>query len=364
MKKVKLFCFIIFSICCLSKGFGMEPSGPVYNVDNSGTCCFLNAPLQCLRYIPLFREILKHQDNELAGLLTSLFAQMDLCPKTQMQEFRETFCDLYCEYIRHKPKRARVFDSDQDAFSWKEGYRDAMDNFLIPLLEMFNVGINEPVIAPLRFVYIFTNRFKDRIYSLQEMVVACQREEAAKKILKTFFRDEINETSSWARVLVIVPKLDNRYGLKETGGKVVSSGCGVRYDENIDLTPYLESVGLSVGVGCAVTYDLVGAVCHVQDFGGHYIAYVKANDKWYMCDSLGGPDAQEQLENIEEVLKQRECVMLFYRLNHDSPIHPETLFTWEHGEQHKQLEQQLAVRDFFWGVWEGTKRGLSRLIWR
>jgi hypothetical protein len=43
--------------------FSVEVPKTVYNVANSRTSCAFNAPLQCLRYIPLFRKILAFDDG-------------------------------------------------------------------------------------------------------------------------------------------------------------------------------------------------------------------------------------------------------------------------------------------------------------
>lgn len=57
------------------------------------------------------------------------------------------------------------------------------------------------------------------------------------------------------------------------------------------------------------TYRLLGIICHIGSFlGGHYIAYVRRGEQWYLCD-----DARVVAVSTETV-SQSEAYVLFYQL--------------------------------------------------
>lgn len=84
---------------------------------------------------------------------------------------------------------------------------------------------------------------------------------------------------------------------------------------SLDMRPYLSTTVLAqryrLPTGASATapllYDCVCVVVHKGSFqGGHYVAYVRNGDVWYLCD-----DAYVQ-HVAEEVVQQSQPYMLFY----------------------------------------------------
>jgi hypothetical protein len=133
------------------------------------------------------------------------------------------------------------------------------------------------------------------------------------------------------RILVLEPELDARYGAAASCiiGVNSSAGKGVTYNEKIDIAPCMhlfDSNFKSKGI-TKIEYDLVGVVCHPSP--DHFTAYVKNNRQWYYCNCLGGDTVKNISSNIENILQNEECAMLFYTLSDDRLITPESRFSWE-----------------------------------
>ena len=87
--------------------------------------------------------------------------------------------------------------------------------------------------------------------------------------------------------------------------------------DGLDMSPYLTSrIDLGrhgVGAHLEFLYDAFAVVCHRGTCsGGHYVSYVRVEDRWYLCDDAF------IIEVSKSVVEQCQAYLVFYALRQNS----------------------------------------------